>query len=327
MSQRNWLTLVTVRLSAALLLLASVNASFAADPDPNNKAARLATYKNGSDTSFALSLRPNAKSDPSEANELLIMFDTSASQAGLYRKDASAAMREILSQLNAKDRVKLVAVDVNATALHNDFVGPKDAQIDAALKKLAKRVPLGSTDMLVAMQKAAKQFAADATHPRHVIYIGDGMSKANLIDSEEFAAAANELAKNKISFSSYAIGPNMDVALLAAIANQTGGNIIVDSDEAGITDRAAKFLVTTARGKVYWPENVKLPKEIVETYPASIPPLRSDRDVILVGKLAKAGEFTVSCEAQVDGKRIEMTWPVKSEESNSEFAFLPKLVE
>ena len=100
------------------------------------------------------------------------------------------------------------------------------------------------------------------------------MSKANLIDSEEFATAVSGLAKNKISFSSYAIGPNMDVALLAAIANQTGGNIIVDSDEAGITDRAAKFLVATARGPVYWPENVKLPKEIVETYPATIPPLR-----------------------------------------------------
>ena len=92
MSQRNWLTLVTVRLSAALFFLVGANASFGADPEPNSEAARLATYKNGSETSFALSLRPQTKSTPSVANDLLIMFDTSASQAGLYRKDAKAAL-------------------------------------------------------------------------------------------------------------------------------------------------------------------------------------------------------------------------------------------
>ena len=327
MSQRNWLTLVTVRLSAALFFLVGANASFGADPEPNSEAARLATYKNGSETSFALSLRPQTKSTPSAANDLLIMFDTSASQAGLYRKDAKSALNRMLTHLNEKDMVKLVAVDVNATDLNADFVSPQDAQIAKGLQKLDKRVPLGSTDMLVAMKKALGSFNADSQNPRHVIYIGDGMSKANLIDSEEFAEAVSGLAKQKISFSSYAIGPNMDVALLAAVANQTGGNVIVDSDEAGIADRAADYLIATARGKVFWPQNVSLPKEIVETYPANIPPLRNDRDVILVGKLASAGQFNISCEVLVDGQKVKMNWPVKSEKSHSDFAFLPKLVE
>ena len=327
MSQRNWLTLVTVRLSAALFVLVGAADCFAADPEPGTEAARLATYQNGSETSFALSLRPKVKATPSEANDLLVMFDTSASQAGLYRKDAAAALKRILTQLNPGDTVKLVAVDVNATDLHAGFVAPGDKQLGDALQKLEKRVPLGSTDMLVAMKKAMSQFNEESVNPRHVLYIGDGMSKANLIDSEEFAEAVSGLAKKQISFSSYAIGPNMDVALLAAIANQTGGNIIVDSDEAGITDRAADFLVKTARGKVFWPGKVSFPKEIVETYPASIPPLRADRDVVLVGKLAKAGEFNIACEVTVDGQNVQMNWPVKSEKSNSEFAFLPQLVE
>ena len=167
MSQRNWLTLVTVRLSAALLFLSGVSTSFAADPEPNTESARLATYQSGDETSFALSLRPKANSAPAEANELLILFDTSASQAGLYRKDATQALKQVLSQLNAKDRVKLMAVDVNATGLNAEFVAPEDAQIAAGLTTLQKRVPLGSTNMLVAMEKAvlkrfpAKQFILD----------------------------------------------------------------------------------------------------------------------------------------------------------------------
>lgn len=326
MSQRNWLTLVTVRLSAALLLL-SGHSLLAFDPEPGAEAARLATYKSGGETTFALSLRPNEKLAPSSANDLLILFDTSASQAGLYRKDARAALDRILTQLNGNDRIKLMAVDVNAASLHSDFVAPDDQQIKSALEKLDKRVPLGSTDMLTVLKKAMSEFGEQSKNPRHVIYIGDGMSKANLIDSEEFAEAVSGLARQHVSFSSYAIGPNMDVALLAAIANQTGGNIIVDSDEAGITDTAAQFLVQTIRQKVLWPQNVKLPNEIVETYPATIPPLRTDRDIILVGKLSAAGQFNVSCEALVDGKTVELNWPVKSEAPSSEFAFLPKLVE
>ncbi len=142
MSQRNWLTSVTVRLSAALFILAGASASFATDPEPSSEAARLATYKNGSETSFALSLRPKVKPSPSNANDLLILFDTSASQSGLYRKDAITALNRFLSQLNPKDQVKLVAVDVNSIDLHSEFVAPQDAQITAGLKKLDQRVTM-----------------------------------------------------------------------------------------------------------------------------------------------------------------------------------------
>ena len=334
MSQTNWMTSVTVRLFAALAMVFTFSTAYAADPKPGSdpvsgsEAARLATYQKGAETSFALSLRPKHFAAPSKSNELLIMFDTSASQAGLFRKDALESLNQMISRLNERDLVKLVAVDINATNLSNSFSSPASADLKAGLKKLQKRVPLGSTDMLVALKEALRSFSdRDSAKPRHVIYIGDGMSAANLIDSEEFAEAVSSLAKAKISFSSYAIGPNMDVAMLAAIANQTGGNIIIDTDEAGIATRAAEYLVATARGAVYWPENISLPKEIVETFPANIPPMRSDRDVILVGLLSQPGDFNVSCEVTVDGKKVELNWPVKSEASNSEFAFLPKLIE
>ena len=86
-------------------------------------------------------------------------------------------------------------------------------------------------------------------------------------------------------------------------------------------------MVATARGAVFWPENVSFPKEIVETFPASVPPMRSDRDIILIGRLSQPGAFNVTCDVIVDGKKVELKWPVQSEASNSEFAFLPKLIE
>ncbi len=334
MSQTNWMTPVTVRLFAALTMAFAVSNVHASDPltgfDPvsGSEAARLATYQQGAETTFALSLRPKHIAAPAKSNELLIMFDTSASQAGLFRKDAFASLNRMISLMNENDRVKLVAVDVSATDLSASFAAPSSAVLKAGLKKLEKRVPLGSTDMLAALKEALRSFASrESSAPRHVIYVGDGMSAANLIDSEEFAEAVTSLAKEKISFSSYAIGPNMDIAMLAAIANQTGGNIIVDSDEAGIADRAAEYMVATARGAVFWPENVSFPKEIVETFPASVPPMRSDRDIILIGRLSQPGAFNVTCDVIVDGKKVELKWPVQSEASNSEFAFLPKLIE
>src|SRR4051812_15575146 len=48
-------------------------------------SARLGTYEQGGRDYFALSLLPPLPSDPAQKNEVVILIDTSASQAGRYR--------------------------------------------------------------------------------------------------------------------------------------------------------------------------------------------------------------------------------------------------
>ena len=54
---------------------------------------RLATYEKApGEAFFALSIMPKVAADPAQTNEVVILFDTSASQAGTYRDEALAAL-------------------------------------------------------------------------------------------------------------------------------------------------------------------------------------------------------------------------------------------
>ena len=109
------------------------------------------------------------------------MFDTSASQAGEFRDKALGALQSFLSSLGSNDHVKSVAVDLQTIELTKEFVAPGGAEVQQALAQLRQRVPLGSTDLELALEAAAESFAhAPAGHSRTIAYIGDGMSTARL---------------------------------------------------------------------------------------------------------------------------------------------------
>ena len=109
----------------------------------NTGTAQFDTYQrpNG-DAYFALALTPQAALPSAPACELVVLFDTSASQLGKYREKGLEVLRGLLATLGDHDRVKLMAVDVNAIPLTDTFVDPRGSEMQAALEKLNRRVPL-----------------------------------------------------------------------------------------------------------------------------------------------------------------------------------------
>ncbi len=70
-------------------VLAMALGLMAAPPDGSGlEAARLATYdKADGETYFALSVATKVRAGEAEARDILVVFDTSASQTGVYRDD------------------------------------------------------------------------------------------------------------------------------------------------------------------------------------------------------------------------------------------------
>ncbi len=295
-----------------------------------NTTARLATYdaSNG-ETTFALSLTPSLDSTMSSvaSSDVVIYVDTSASQAGVYRTDSHKAVKAFLQNLNPEDRVKLFAVDLDAVAMTEAFVSPHSDEMQQALDKLALVTPLGSTDMAEFAKSAATVFDVNSKRPRNVVYIGDGISRAAMLGTERFADLVRELVSEKVSVSSFAIGPERDIELLAAFANHTGGNVFIDTDAISSTDDGAAGLSITVRGSVFWPASIQIPDEIQELLPKTIPPLRSDRDTIIIGSLKSRDSFDLSIAGTVNHQSVTMAWSVEPEESNGDFSFLPRLVQ
>ena len=144
---------------------------------------------------------------------------------------------------------------------------------------------MGSTDLIVALNAAMNSFEAGSNRVQRIVYLGDGFSQADVVSSKEFGQLVDGLVQRRISVSSFVIGPRRDVYLLATLANHTGGNLLADADGVS-AEQSGQTLARIATAPVYWPRTAELPETFSETYPQRVPPLRTDRDTILVGVLA-----------------------------------------
>ncbi len=306
--------------SAAFLAGGLLAGAIAAEPGAE---ARLETFSHpDGENFFALSFKPGAIK-PAGPRDVVFLFDTSASQTSDFRTDALDALRSALAELAPNDRVKLLAVDLHAARLTEGFVAPDGREMAEALEKLDRRVPLGSTDMEKALVAAADSFAdktADRKHGRAVIYVGDGMSTANLLGTEKFQKLVDKLTGERIPVNSCLVGPRLDRQLLGALAGKTGGRIVEMGPDAG------KELAAAADTTVLWPsEDVAWPTGI-EVYPARVPPLRTDRDTVVIGAGSKKTPFRVRMKVSGPSGTRTLSWTVKPSKSSEDNNYLAELV-
>ncbi len=77
----------------------------------------METYAANGEAYFALEVIPQVAEPQRQPHDIAVLFDTSASQTGSFRKKGLAALHQLLANLDAVDRVALLAVDVNAIGL------------------------------------------------------------------------------------------------------------------------------------------------------------------------------------------------------------------
>jgi len=328
MSRRCW-SVWWIGLSVLAIGGGLVGDVWAEAPAPTKaESSQLLLYAHPDGTKyFGLCLRPQVQAEPTGGRSIAILFDTSAGQVGDFRAKALEVLEQILQKLGPEDQVELIGVDVNAIPLTEGFVAAQSDAMKQAVAKLRQRTPLGATDMEKALLTAAEQFQSQKGKLRSVIYLGKGTSKAKLLDAASFADLLKQLKDGRISVHSYAIGPGPDLRLLGALAAQTGGNLTEDSPaEAGAI---ADQLVSGVQGPVFWPiaQKVVWSEGIREIYPADLPPLRLDRETVLVGVLQ--GDSPVTIRASVEGPsgQVDLSWTATAPAPSDDHNYLPPLVD
>ena len=320
----------------------------AASAAPAGSSAQLSTYqREDGQTFFALSLTPPAAAAKDMPHDVVILFDTSASQTGEYRDAGLAAVEACIAKLNPQDRVQLLAVDLEARPIHDKFLPVNSPELRAALDALRREPPLGATDMELALRTAISRFDASRPAGRTVLYVGDGLSTANLLGTESFRDLVQKLSAARIPISSYAIGPQCDGRLLAAFANQTGGNLYVAEPMAGADDaqgvtadrarqenlrRGAEVgasLADWTRAAVIWPGEITWPAELGDVYPKTMPPLRTDRDTVVVGAATAPLDHPIAIQVRAAGPSgpLDLSWTAQPQAEGNGQAFLAQVVE
>ena len=280
------------------------------------KASSLHVYAApDGETYFSLGLKADA--GKSVDRDHVILVDTSASQFGEHRTHAFAVLKTFLAELPAGDRVNLFAVDVKAKQLSAGFVAPHGAAIDSALIALNRRFPAGATNLPAAISAGLKSL--DAKRPGSLVYIGDGMSTANLLQQTDLQSLMVQLRDRQVPMHSYAVGPQTDLQLLGIIGQQTGGVVLFDSqnEKRGNRVTAGRRLATAVDLPVYYPQTIELSAAELELLPAIALPLRSDRETIYLGKgtLPKALDVAVNNEAK--SLRWHVTVPQTGQAGNT----------
>ncbi|MFP6701927.1 MAG: VWA domain-containing protein, partial [Planctomycetaceae bacterium] len=280
------------------------------------------------ETYFALPLlapESTGESRSVSGHDVVILIDTSASQTGSHRVQSLLALSGVLGSLESVDRVRLFAVDVQTTSLNSTFSAIDSDAVRDAVRRLRRRAPLGATRLVPALKAAASALTTNsAKRPGSVLYIGDGMSSAELVDVADMKTLLTRFRNRHVPIHSYGVGPRLDLQVLGVMAQQTGGTVLVDrgrkSDDAGIGRR----ITSSIHARVTYPSKVSAPEGIT-LLPAEALPLRTDRQTIYVGRgQLQTGTIVSGWMARSEGP-ADVQWRVGTLSAEAGNAFLAML--
>ena len=286
----------------------------------SHRPLEISTYEEpGGETYVAVSVKlPNLPRGENARQDHVLLVDTSASQVGEHRQQALAVAKAFVDSLPAGHRVAVYAVDLQTQPLTEGFVPVRGAESQAALAKLQRRLPLGATNLSQALNRALADM--ESSESSSILYIGDGMSAANLLPIEELTALTKTLRDRKVPVHSYAVGPRTDLQLLGALAQQTGGYVQFDmaDEQLDAPSRVGEQLAQAVTAPIYYPQSVGVEPASLKMLPNTALPLRADRSTVYLGQ----GRLTDGVTVRVAGDGVSQSLSVPKADFETGQTFL-----
>lgn len=285
---------------------------------------------------------------PNPARRHIIIVDTSASQVGEYRLQTLAVVESLLQSLTATDQVRLFAADLRAEPMDEGFQNAQGPGISRSLELLKERVPLGATN-LEGVLRSALESATD--QPTDILYLGDGLSTADLIEMKELRALVADLRQRQVPVHGFGIGARRDLQLLGVLAQQTGGSIAFDalpveapgpdepnaqtSKQSKSIERAlrssaerateqGKGLAAALKAPIFFARSLSVSPEGVALLPSESLPIRTDRDTVYLLR----GDVPVGTQISLaDAEGTTRTWKLAAAVEQPGATFLPILID
>jgi tetratricopeptide (TPR) repeat protein len=249
------------------------------------------------ETLMALQVKPRLEPVPGRPRDYLILIDTAAHMAQGQLRTAQNLTRKLVEKLGPEDQLALWTVNTRSHDLSKGF--QPAGKLANSVKKLDEEYPAGATNLKDGLREAINSFSGKEDRQRVIIFLGSGQSIAGPIDADLRTTLCKDMVKNQIAFYSVPLGAHMEPYNLHGFANGTGGKVV----RVGLRLDAEKWttdLLGAVAQPVLYSSEIKMPAEVAEFYPTTLPPLRPDVPTLVVGKLAKPAErfdYTVTGKA------------------------------
>ena len=285
----------------------------------------LVSYKtqNG-DSFFALQVQPKLEAVQKSPRDILLLIDTSASQAVAPIETSRKIASMLVDNLGAEDRLSIWTVSNDSKDISRGFKSKKDLQDSLAM--LQKEYASGGTNLKKGLQDSLQSFEAIDGRKKVLLFLGDGMSVAGPIDGTDRASLCEEMVRKEVVFYPMPIGPRLDPTNLHGLASGTGGLCLRLLPGDWLND-FFKRLQTAMDVPVMYPSSISLPKEVTEFYPAKLPPLRSDAPTLVVGKTQGKPVFEYQVQGRVAGKETTLSFKENLPASEPENYFLIQVLQ
>jgi hypothetical protein len=275
------------------------------------------TYRpQGGDALFAWQLKPTVAAPAARPRDVLVLVDTTASQAGKPLKQARQVITALTETLGANDRVSVWSVSTpKATrALTKDFQPANSPNVrDAAVGLTEIEYGSGAADLKGGLEAALATMAPNRARHQVVLYLGDGESAFAPVSEADRIALGTAMDLRDAYFFAVPLGYKLDAHNLHGLAALTGGAVVRVQEDLATEGKRAEFatrLTAALDVPVVKPEKWSFGKEVAELYPTKLPPLRADRATLVMGKLADAtaANVTATVKGLVNGKEVELTF-------------------
>lgn len=281
----------------------------------------------GSAPYVALSLRPRLPraTGSAEPRAVALVVDASRSMFGESYRRATALAARMARELEAADRLTVLACDSTCRLLPGGLRAPgAQAALDVR-RFLAQETPEGASDVSFAVTQGFAALGA-TSGPRDVIYIGDGTATVGptRVASIERAVRATLPSGGRVM--SVGIGPESDSESLWALARGGGGTALPYLPGQPLSD-AALDAVAALSGASLSDVRLELPEGISQSAPARLDPIAAGAEVVVTGRLdALELRGDAVLRGSVNGRPFEQRYPLELVVSESlGNAFVPRL--
>lgn len=263
---------------------------------------------------FAWQVQPTLAAPAPRPRDVLVLVDTTASQAGRPLQQARHIVTALAANLTADDKVSVWSLSTPAAtrALTRDFQ-PATAEnvVEAARALTEVEYASGATDLAGGIEKAVATMTPNRGRHQVILYLGDGESAFKRVTEADRIALGNKLDLADVYFFAVPLGIKLDPQNIHGLAALTGGAVVRVQEDLSASPGQKEFfarLKAALDAPVAKPEKWAFGDEVGESYPTKLPPLRADRSTLVMGRLAKpaATAVTATVSAVVNGRAVEL---------------------
>ncbi len=264
-----------------------------------------------------------------EPKDIVFVIDQSGSMSGRKIDQAREALVWVLGNLNAEDRFNVVTFASSVRPLFTDPLVAADADhTGRAIAQVKQLASGGGTNIAGALRAALGRLPDDDERPAYVVFLTDGLpTVGETTRIDELVTLSNEANAAGARLMTLGIGYDVNTRLLDLLSQtHRGFSEYVKPNES--LEAKVSGLYTKIRNPVMTDVAVTLDGAALNrVYPAEVGDLFDGGQIMLVGRYATGGAFTLRVTGACRGEKRVFEYPVHldARSDDTSRAYLPRL--